>query len=305
MITAAVYAAHAAKPRRTRSEDFEKESDQEVMKAAGLLVACGLCLLVASSASAALPEIGRCAKVESVKEGHKKVFSGKYTDKTCTKESTSGHGKYEWSAGPGEEKQFESPGTLEPATLETTAGKQIACANSKQVGEFTGAKTATTEISLYECKEVASGEPCQSLRPEETPPTPQEGTVIAQPAEAELGLVSGGSKPQVGWSFKAKSGSDLFVFECGKSTGLGTKVTIEGSFIGVVSKVIDRMGEEDKMRYSAVKGRQSPSSFEGGTPDALTATFVSPSLQTSSEAIGYAAAEEQSFSEPMEIKAEP
>ena len=95
------------------------------------------------------------------------------------------------------------------------------------------------------------------------------------------------------------------MFECGKSTGLGTKVTIEGSFIGVVSKVIDRIGEEDKMRYSAVKGRQSPSSFEGGTPDALTATFVSPSLQTSSEAIGYTAAEEQSFSEPMEIKAEP
>ena len=141
-------------------------------KAAGLLVACGLCLLVASSASAALPEIGRCEKVEGVKEGHKKVFSGKYTDKTCTRESTSGRGKYEWSAGPGEEKQFESPGTLEPVTLETTAGKQIACANSKQVGELTGAKTETTEISLYECKEVASGEPCQSLRPEETPPTP-------------------------------------------------------------------------------------------------------------------------------------
>ena len=275
------------------------------MKAAGLLVACGLCLLGASSASAALPEIGRCAKVESVKEGHKKVFTGKYTDKACTRESTSGHGKYEWSAGPGEEKQFESPGTLEPATLETTAGKQIACANSKQVGELTGAKTATTEISLYECKEVSSGEPCQSLRPEETPPTPQEGTIIAQPAEAELGLVSGGSKPQVGWSFKAKSGPDLFVFECGKSTGLGTKVTIEGSFIGVASKIVDRMGEEDKMRYSSVKGRQSPASFEGGSPDTLTATFLSPSLQSSSEQIGYADAEEQSFSEAMEIKAEP
>ena len=172
--------------------------------------------------------------------------------------------------GPGAETQFESPGTLEPATLETTGGKKIACGNSKQFGEFLTAKTAETEISLYECKEAASGEPCQSLRPEESPPTPEEGTIISNPAEAELGLVSGGSKPKVGWDYKAKTGSALFQFECGKTTGLGTKVTIEGSFIGVVSKIVNRMGEEDKLRYTAPGGKQSPAQFEGGSPDVLT-----------------------------------
>ncbi len=270
-----------------------------------MVVLCGTCLTVAANASGALPELGRCAKVEGTKEGRKTVYHGRYTDKKCTKESSRTAGKYEWSPGPGAEKQFESPGTLEPATLQTTGGKKIACTNSKQFGEFLGPKTAETEISLYECKEAASGEPCQSLKPEETPPTPEEGTILSNPVEAEVGLVSGGSKPKVGWDYKAKTGTALFEFECGKTTGLGTKVTIEGSFIGVVSKVGDRMGEEDKMSYTAPGGKQSPAQFEGGSPDVLTATFLSPSLQSSSEQIGYSAAEEQSFSEPLEIKTTP
>jgi len=269
-----------------------------------MVVSCGLCLAIAASASGALPELGRCAKVEATKEGHKKLYHGKYTDKKCTKESSKSNGKYEWTPGPGAETGFESPGTLEPATLQTTGGREIACADSKQFGEFLGPRTANTEISLYECKETASGEPCQSLRPEENPPTPQEGTILSNAAEAELGLISGGSKPKVGWAYKAKSGSALFQFECGKTTGLGTKVTIEGSFIGVVKKV-NRMLEEDEMRYSALGGKQSPAQFEGGSPDVLTATFLSPSLQSTTEQIGYSAEEEQSYSEPLEIKASP
>ena len=106
-----------------------------------MVVLCGLCLAVAANAGAALPELGRCAKVEGTKEGRKTVFHGKYTDKKCTKESSKTAGKYEWSPGPGAETQFESPGTLEPATLQTTAGTKIACTNSKQFGEFLGAKT--------------------------------------------------------------------------------------------------------------------------------------------------------------------
>ena len=267
------------------------------------MIACGLCLAVAVNASAALPELGRCTKVEGTKEGRKKVYHGKYTDRACTKESSTAGGKYEWSPGPGTEKTFESPGTLEPVTLQTTGTNKIECANSKQFGEYLGPKTEETEISLYECKEAASGEPCQSVRPEETPPAPQEGTIISLPVEGELGLVSGGSKPKVGWDYKAKSGADLFAFECGKTTGLGTKVSISGSFIGVVSKIVNHMGEEDRFRYTAPGGRQVPEKFEGGSSDVLTAAFLSPSLQSSSEQIGYSGNEEQSLSEKLEIKA--
>lgn len=269
------------------------------------MIACGLCLAVAANASGALPELGRCAKVEGVKEGRKKVYHGKYSDKVCTKEVAAANGKYEWSPGPGAETEFESPGTLEPVTLQTVGGNMIACANSKQFGEFLGPKTEKTEISLYECKEAASGEPCQSLRPEENPPAPEEGTIISLPVEAEVGLISGGSKPRVGWDYKAQTGTDLFSFECGKTTGLGTKVSISGSFIGVVSKIVNHMGEEDKFRYSAPGGQQVPEKFEGGSSDVLTADFVSPSLQSSSEQIGYSGKEEQSLSEKLEIKATP
>ena len=43
------------------------------------VAACALGALAASSASAALPEIGRCVKVEGVKEGHTTKFDGKYS----------------------------------------------------------------------------------------------------------------------------------------------------------------------------------------------------------------------------------
>ena len=264
---------------------------------------CGLGLVAVSNASAELPELGRCAKVEGVKEGHKTVYHGKYKNKTCTKESSQAKGKYEWTAGPSEEKGFESPGTQEPVTLETASGNQIACNNSKQFGEYTGPKTAKTELSLYECHESASGEPCQSVKPEEVPPTPQEGTIISLPLEATLGLISGGSKPSAGWDYKPKSGSALFNFECGKTFGSGTKVTIEGSFIGQV-KIIDRMVEEDKLIYKGSLGQQVPEMFEGGAKDTLTATFLTSGLVMSSEAISYSGSEEQSF-EPIEIKAIP
>jgi hypothetical protein len=264
---------------------------------------CALGLVAAASAGAEVPELGRCAKVEGVKEGRKTVYHGKYKNKTCTKESSESKGKYEWSAGPGTEKSFESPGTLEPATLETVGGKQIACKNSKQFGAFSGAKTETTELSLYECVEVASNEPCQSVKPEEVPPTPEPGTIISRPLQAELGLIRGGSKAEVGWDYKPKMGSDLFVFECGKTVGTGTQVSIEGSFIGRV-KIIDRMVEENKTAYTAAGGHQVPEMFEGGAKDTLTANFLTSTLAMSSEQIGYSASEEQSF-EAIEIKAVP
>ena len=119
-------------------------------------------------------------------------------------------------AGAGEEKTFESPGTLEPVTLKTAAGTAIECKNTKQFGEYTSGTTEKDEISLYECVLSSTGETCQSLRPEETPPTPEAGTIISLPLEGKLGYIKkSNSKPQIGWEYKPKTGSDLFAFECG------------------------------------------------------------------------------------------
>ncbi len=308
-----------------------------LMLAVAALIA--IAALDASGAYAALPEIGRCVKVEGLKEGHKTKYGGKYTDKKCTKTSASSTGKYEWSAGAGTEKTFESPGTLEPVTLKTAAGTAIACKNSKQNGEYTSGTTETDEISLYECVLSTTGETCQSLRPEETPPTPEAGTILSQALEGKLGMIKqSNSKPEIGWEYKAKTGPFLFVFECGGTalpTGLPTAppagevptvptpevpsspsapspsvptvVTIEGAFISPIDKPVDKMAEEYSLHSVAFKGKNQPEMFEGGATAALTVNILEPkAVKTTTEAIGFnAEAEEQSFSEELEFKAIP
>jgi hypothetical protein len=272
---------------------------------------CALGGLVASSASAALPEIGRCVKLEGVKEGHTTKYNGKYSNRKCSRTSSTETGKYEWLGGaPEGEKGFESPGTLEPATLETANGTQIACKNSKMFGEYTSPTTEKNEISLFECKLSTTGEPCQSARPEETPPTPQEGTIISLSTEGVLGYIKkSGLKPEIGWQYKPKTGSLMFVFECGATVLTGTtRVTIEGSFISQIRRPIDRMAEEFKLQTIGSEGKQSPEGFEGGEKAGLTATILNlTTLKSSTEAISYSApAEEQSVeAEALEFKAIP
>ena len=84
-----------------------------------LAALCAVAAFAASGAYAELPEIGRCVKLEGLKEGHKTKYSGKYSNRKCTKTSSSSTGKFEWMPGAGTEKTFESPGTLEPVTLKT------------------------------------------------------------------------------------------------------------------------------------------------------------------------------------------
>jgi opacity protein-like surface antigen len=283
-------------------------------------VVCVLCAVAASSASAELPEIGHCVKQPVTKEGFKKIYGGKYTNKKCTTESKSGNGKFEWVGGPGAEKEFESPGTLEPVNLETPGGTVIACANSKMDGEYTGAQTETDHISLYECKDTATGETCQSLRPEEVPPTAEKGTILSGEVEGKLGFInSHGKKPEVGWEYKAKSGA-MFTFECGEPIEIPpldtsaaaqpdlekvpTLVTIEGAFIGHV-KPVDRPVEEFFFKYLASDGKQVPEKFEGGEPATLTATIEALPSAPVTEPIAYSGVEEESVVEKYEIKALP
>lgn len=293
----------------------------------------------ASGAYAELPEIGRCVKVEGLKEGHGTKYSGKYKNHNCTKPSANSTGKYEWTPGAGTEKTFESPGTLEPVTLKTAAGTAIECKNSKQAGEYTGATTEKDEISLYECTLSTTHETCQSVRPEEVPPTPVPGTVISLPLEGKLGYIhKSGRKPVIGWEYKPKTGPYLFAFECGgpelptglpttppagevptvptpevpaapsaPSASVPTAVTIEGAFISVIGKPIDKMAEEYSLHSVAFQGKNQPEMFEGGAKASLTGNIIEvKAAKTTTEAIGFSAeAEEQSFSEELEFKAIP
>lgn len=299
---------------------------------------CAVAGFAASGAYAELPEIGRCVKVEGIPEGHKTKYTGKYSNRKCTKTSASSTGKFEWLPGAGTEKTFESPGTLEPATLKTAAGTAIECKNTKQFGEYISATTEKDEISLYECVLSSTGETCQSVKPEEVPPTPEAGTIISLPLEGKLGYIKKSNiKPQIGWEYKPKTGSELFAFECGgtelpkppatppaggtpeiptpevpgapaaPSANVPTLVTIEGAFISPIRKPVDRMTEEYRLHSVASGGKNFPEMFEGGAKASLTVNILDPkALKTTTEPIGFnAEEEEQSFSEELEFKAIP
>jgi hypothetical protein len=267
------------------------------------LGACALVGTVTPTASAALPELGRCVPVEGVKEGKKTVYHGNYGNKGCTREKP-GAGKYEWSAGPGAETTFSGAGSAEAATLETVAGRQVACGVGRSEGEYTGSKTEKLTFTLNNCEEAALHVPCQSIYPEEKEVKPIEGTIKTGALEGELGFITAGEKPKVGWAIKPSIGSEIALFECGSTLGLGTKVVLEGAFITSLKRPVDKMAEEFHQKYAAIDGVQTPERLEGGAAEALTATFLT-GLEETSEEIGYIANEELYSEEPLEIKAKP
>jgi hypothetical protein len=270
-----------------------------------LLVAAVVGLIGASQASAALPEFGRCLKVEGVKEGNRTHHHGRYKNRTCLTESAGGNsGRYEWFPGPGAEtaeKEYENPGSLEPATLTTTNGTTIACKNHKAFGELTGEKTETSEIILFECENTALHVPCQTLLVEGKPQE-ELGKIIFEPMEGTLGYVSQtGKKPVVGWDLKPKLGSLISLFECGTTKGLGTKVILEGSVILQV-KTTDVPKEEFKAAFVASGAQQEPEMLEGGAKDTLSADFL-VGLENKTEAVSLSSKEVISTFEPTEYRA--
>jgi len=271
-------------------------------RAIGACVALALAIIAVetASASAAPPELGRCVAVEGVKEGKKTVFNGKYKGKSCHSEAAPGKGKYEWEPGPGEEKEYENPGFLEPATLVTAAGPTIKCSNHKLFGEYTGEKTETANLSLFGCEEATTKNPCENLLEKSGPQ--ESGRIEITELEGTLGYITSAGKPKIGWDLKPKTGPVLIEFECGATLGLGTKYFLEGSVIGEI-KPANKSKEEFKGSWKATGAKQEPESFEGGTPDTLKLKYLS-GLEPKEEAVGLTMLKEEVDTfEPYEYKA--
>lgn len=270
----------------------------------GAIGVCALCAAIgAASASAALPEIGRCVAVEGTKEGKKTVHNGAFNQRTCRVESATHTGKYEFLPGPGPVPTFEGAGAGESVTLETPAGHTIFCGVAETKGEYTGAKTEKLFVLAAGCEDTSIKMPCQSLLPEEKEVKPIEGVIKTLPLKGELGFISGGGtgKPTVGWDTSPEVGSIVATFECGTTLGLGEKVTLEGSYIPRVKSRLQKMFEEFHFQYTAVGGKQVPEQLEGGAKDTLTAKFQN-GLESVTEAIGYSAKEEVFTEEPIEYR---
>jgi hypothetical protein len=273
---------------------------QNVKSAGGcLLAALAVSAIAASSASAALPELGRCQAVEKVQEGKKASYHGAFRNDKCTKTSAMKKGKYEWAPGPGADDTFTAE-AIEGVTFETVGGQRVECeGGALKGGEYTGAKTEKfSSINLDEC-ETSTGTVCQT--------NPKEVSEIEDPntVEGELGPI-GGAKPTAGWVLK----SLLFAFTCGTLPEVESIQTIEGSVIGAVargslsggaSSDLDIMSTGTKVAFKQATGMQLPEAFEGGAKDTLSTTRI-VGLSKSVEQTGLGGDVTEHYGEPLEIR---
>jgi len=222
-----------------------------------------ICLVSAGTASASLPEAGRCVKVAK--------GTGIYAGSSCVTLAKPGKGTYEWTPVSATEKQTFSGSGLE-TILTTVSHPTVKCLAANLAGEWTGAKTATVTIEFQACTS-ATGQQCTS------PTNPQNKTEIkTMPLEAELGFirheeVEGKLIVLVGLDLKPTPPlTSLAAYEC---EGSGETGHIEGSVIGKI-KPFDKMTTESNLVYLATKaGEQKPESFQESAKDTLTTTFTS------------------------------
>jgi hypothetical protein len=245
-----------------------------------LIVGLALTAVFAGTASAALPEFGRCVKVAPK--------SGEYSGARCVR-PTPGKGSYDFIAGPGEKPKFTGSGG--GVAFETVGKKTITCAGSEESGEYTGAKTLKESVNFIGCANEA-GQSCQS-NPAKT------GEIENTSLEGEIGFIRGPEKPIVGLDLKGSPNYLTFICGALPETTI-TVVTIEGSVIAPI-KHIDLMAEEFSLKYKQVGGKQVPEQFAGGAKDTLTANFAS-GLTKTTEQIGLTDFVEITNEEPIEIK---
>jgi hypothetical protein len=230
--------------------------------------ALAVSVVAAASASAALPELGRCVNVGS---------GGVYSGGACIKLSASHNGKWEWQPGPGATPQLHAQaGTV---LLETVGKAKIICSFGEATGEWTGAKTATVGFELFGCENGVNFKSCNSGT--------GAGTIKIEPLEGELGVITGGEKPTVGLDLKAKSpNTNIVSFTCGgppaEPTALPEVYEIGGSVIARIL-TINRMRTETNVLYKQIAGKQVPEMFEGSAKDTLT---LNKPLESTSEQAG-------------------
>jgi alpha-tubulin suppressor-like RCC1 family protein len=235
-----------------------------------------------------LPELGRCVKVASGG-----AYSG--TSPHCTALSSTHTGHFEWLPGPGSEARFKDD--LSEPRLETVAASKLNCIVGSLEGEYTGAKTATVNhLTLEGCRDAATNTSCQSN------PLEQGRIESSVPLQAELGFISRGEKPSVGWDLKpTPPATSLVSFECGSGLSAAA-LSLEGAVIGGAMP-IDQMVSAFEVLYKQSGGKQIPEFFEGGGRDVLTLTTTPFTGARTSEQAGLKSRGMRTGAEPLEIKA--
>jgi hypothetical protein len=231
-------------------------------------------------AQAKLPAVGHCVKAVP-KE------SGFFEDSKCI-EGIAGGGKYEWIEGPGANRKF--TGTAGKTTLQGVSGGQVTCASSALAGEYTGAKSLTTSLSLAGCQRTSTKQPCETSGSES-------GKIVSGTLAGTLGFIKDQATET---ETLASVGVDLsetpslLHAECG---GVSEPLVVAGSVIAQLTK-IDAMSSSNTLKFASSGGKQTPEAFEEQSKDTLTAT-----LGSGAEQAGLAATQKITNEESLEIKA--
>jgi hypothetical protein len=207
-----------------------------------------------ASASAALPEIYQCghAARETAtyelkgKTKTKLVYTGKYTDKKCSKEAPAGkyraggapEGKYElepWNVGSKTEKTGKEgkvkafKGTNKGANLEVKNVGGISCTSSSDTGEFTSPTTGDDIVATFKGCEF-NGKKCESGA--------TSGEIVTNKLQGVVGYLKGKGtgSPTVGVAISAETGGILASFQCSHEVSKREQeFEVEGSVISEVT----------------------------------------------------------------------
>ncbi|HME02239.1 MAG TPA: hypothetical protein VKG38_04315 [Solirubrobacteraceae bacterium] len=228
-----------------------------------LVAVCAASAVVATTASASAPEIGRCIKVAAK--------TGKYSSATCT--TAKAGGSYEWLPG-AEKKKFTTKGGI--GILETAGGTAVGCKTETSGGEFNTPKTVTgIVVTFKECE--SAGLKCKT---KET----GEGELVTKELEGELGIeskkiVNGKETIKLALDLFPAGKTGLFIeFSCGPLS-----VKVQGSVL--VNVLDDKMESALTLKYSAKHAKQKPEGFEGLPKDILESSINGHPFEQSGQTI--------------------
>jgi hypothetical protein len=209
-----------------------------------LVAVFAMTAIVASSASAAGPSFGRCVA----------QAGGKFLNNGCTKPSTPGKEKYEWTNVIPKPKFFSKLKEGIP-TLETVKGTKITCKTEEGPGEITSPKSVGGVVATFTGCET-SGLKCASAGQ-------AEGVIVTSALEGIIGVEKVGTKTplndKVASELHAPVGQKVAAFVCA-----GLPVEVRGSVLHPVT--VNKMLLTATEKFTASKGKQKPEHYAGGVP---------------------------------------
>jgi hypothetical protein len=266
-----------------------------------LAVAAAFGAIIVASASAALPEWGKCEQVPVVIKG-KTHAKGKYGNANCTEPGT----EYEFIKGeeavPGG-LGFTAVQTSEKAELETAQGIAVTCESTEAHGYIHGTKEVSdVEVTFKGCELGLLNFTCESVFESNENPEEEfgffyhEGEIATRELKGKLVYDSGKGteSPQVGLELLPAEKGGLFAeFLCGARPQKGQNPVLiirvgakerKGGGDSIISPIspVNTMGTKLVQDYSEqevenpetgeftrVQGHQNPESAENGRKDVL------------------------------------